>query len=335
MAMQARAGGRSPLLLSAVVVVLSGGSVASLLAWVFGLGRFSVFFWTLSAPSIVALAAVGAWLGSTTDERWRRLRTAMVAGTIGGLIGTAGYDLFRLPFHLAGYRLLAPIDSYGVLLLGASGSSPLTGFAGWAYHVSNGVGFGIAYAVVASGRRWWWAVGWAMILESATVLTPFVDTYALRGKWGVIAIAYAAHVFYGLPLGRWVERADERLAQLRDDTTRRPATIALGAVAVGLLAWHQPWSGLASLGDPVPVPSVREGRLVPRWVHVPVDGCLALENLDGSAYSVTGTGLAGTAVELPRRGTVDVCFPEAGVHRIRTSAKPDAGGFVIVDEELS
>ena len=311
-----------------MVVVLAGTPVASLLAWVFGLGRFSQWFWLLSAPGIVALAVIGLVIARRRDEP--RLHTAMVAGTIGGLIGTAGYDVFRLPFAFAGYRLLAPIDSYGVLLLGAPSSSELTGFAGWAYHVSNGVGFGIAYAVVALGRRWWWAVGWAMVLETATVLTPFVDTYALRGRWGLIGIAYAAHVFYGLPLGRWVERADDRVRQLREDTTRRPAVVALAVVVVGLLAWHQPWTSSASSTSDVAV--VRRGRLVPRWLHVPVDACRTIVNDDGTEHVLTG-GVDRT--ELPAHGEARVCFPEPGVHRLRTSAKPDAGGFVIVDEELS
>lgn len=305
--------------------------MASLLAWVFGLGRFSVWFWWVSAPGIVALAIVGLRVARRGDDV--RLHTAMVAGTIGGLIGTAGYDLFRLPFAFAGYRLLAPIDSYGVLLLGAPSSSALTGFAGWAYHVSNGVGFGIAYAVVALGRRWWWGVGWAMVLETATVLTPFVDTYSLRGKWGLIGVAYAAHVFYGLPLGRWVERADVRVAQLRDDTTRRPAVLALSAVAVGLLAWHQPWNAAMSGAEgPAESPVVQRGRLVPRWLHVPLDACRTIRNGDAADYVLTG---GAAPVDLPARGEAAVCFPEPGVHRIRTSAKPDAGGFVIVDEELS
>ena len=258
---------------SVAAVALAGAPVASLLAWVFGLGRFSVWFWWVSAPGIVALAVLGVVVGRRgTDPR---LHTALVAGTVGGLIGTAGYDLFRLPFAFAGYRLLAPIDSYGVLLLGAPSSSALTGFAGWAYHVSNGVGFGIAYAVVALGRRWWWGVGWAMVLETATVLTPFVDTYALRGRWGLIAVAYAAHVFYGVPLGRWVERAEERVGQLREDTTRRPALLALALVLVGLLAWHQPWAGTSTTAA-----VVRQGRLVPRWLHVPVDACRTVRNED-------------------------------------------------------
>ena len=265
-----------------------------------------------------------------------RLQTALVAGTIGGLIGTAGYDLFRVPFMVAGYRLLAPIDSYGVLLLGAPSSSALTGLAGWAFHFSNGVGFGIAYAVIALGRRWWWGVLWAMVLETATVLTPFVDTYALRGKWGLIAIAYAAHVFYGVPLGRWVERADVRVQQLHA-MTRRPALLSLAILTAALLVWHHPWATTANdhAGEAVgPGPSavVRHERFAPKWLHVGVGGCATLRNDDESTYKLKG--VPGDIALVPHAAT-RVCFPKAGVQRVRTTTNPDAGGFVIVDKELT
>ena len=315
-----------------VVIALAGAPVASLLAWVFGLGRFSVWFWRMSAPGIVALAAVG--LVTSKREPNSRLHTALVVGTIGGLIGTAGYDVFRLPFMFAGYRLLAPIDSYGVLLLGAQSSSALTGFAGWMFHVSNGVAFGIAYAVVALRRPWGWAVLWAMVLESATVLTPFVDTYALRGKWNLIGIAYAAHVFYGVPLGRWVQRADVRMEQLHE-MTKQPALLALALVTAGILIWHHPWA--TSVDDragervaPGPSAVVRHERFAPKWLHVPVNGCATLRNDDATGYKLKG--VPGDVSLVPRVST-RVCFATPGVHRVRTTANPDAGGFVIVDRE--
>jgi hypothetical protein len=81
---------------------------------------------------------------------------------------------------------------------------------------------------------------------------------------------------------------------------------------------------------------VRNGRFVPRWSHVAVAGCVDVRNTDMDSYDLAGAGGAGAGapVELPRRGTGRVCFPEAGVHRVRTSQEPEAGGFVIVDEAL-
>ena len=46
---------------SLVVVALAGTPVASLLAWVFGLGRFSVWFWRLSASPALSPSPRLAW----------------------------------------------------------------------------------------------------------------------------------------------------------------------------------------------------------------------------------------------------------------------------------
>jgi hypothetical protein len=318
--------------LAPVIAPLGLASVASLLAWVFGLGTFSAWFWWFSFPAMVALATVG---GLATRHGARpQLLLALRAGIVGGLLGTVGYDLFRVPFHLAGFRLLAPIDSYGVLILGAEGSSALSGFVGWCYHFSNGIGFGIAYAVVALGRRRWWAIAWAMVLETATVATPFAGTYAIAGKWHIIAIAYAAHVAYGWPLGRWVEDAPRRVGDLAQAVSR-PVAATLGALSVGLLLWHQPWSadGDDRAGEAVasgPSAVVRGGRLAPTWVRLGVGECAAVRNDDDVTHRLSGA--EGTPSLEPDRIT-DVCFTDDGVHRVRTSSKPDAGGYVIVDPE--
>jgi hypothetical protein len=324
--------GTSITLVDVAVALLGLGPVASLLAWVFGLGPFAVWFWAVSAPSILLLCSIVWW--ATRDGERPRLRLAVVAGTVGGLLGTFGYDVFRLPFHLFGLRLLTPIDSYGVLLLGADRSNDLTGLAGWLYHVSNGVGFGIAYGVVALGRRWWWGVLWAMVLETATIATPFVGTYGLRGRWVIIGIAYAAHVAYGVPLGRWVERASVRVPQLLE-LTRRPILVSLSVAVFGLFFWHHPWrsigsawSGSSAASASASVSVVRD-RFEPRWLRVAVGECVTVHNRDEVIHALRGAGEKPTP--LPARGSGRACFADDGVHRVRTSSRPDAGGYVIVD----
>jgi hypothetical protein len=299
---------RSEKALRGTVALLALLSVAPLLAWVYGLGRFAVWFRFVALPALLVVALV-AWRASRPGSRHPDVRTAMVAGTIGGLVGTIGYDVFRLPFLALGYRLLAPIDSYGVLLLDGHSSSALSGFAGWAYHFSNGICFGIAYAMVALGRNWRWGLLWAMVLETASVVTPFADTYAISGRWGIIAIAYGAHVPYGLALGWAGSRGDALYGQL-EEMGRRTPTFAVAALVVGLAVWHQPWS---SGGAGSASTSVVAGRFSPAWVRVPVGGCIDIA--DGA--------------ERQHR-----CFAEAGVHRLRLNDRPYSGGFVIVDPEL-
>jgi len=318
---------RAPLLRT-VVFLLGGTSVASLLAWVFDLGSFSTWFLAVGVPGQLALVAIGIWLARRPDLA--DMRTLLIAGLVGGLIGTIGYDLFRVPFALGGLRVLAPIDSYGVLALDAAASSTVTGFTGWSYHFANGLGFGLAYAAIAGkGRHWGWGLGWALLLETATVLTPFASTYALTGKWVPITIAYAAHVPFGLALGWCVQHADRVADEVR--TISRWSVPVLLVVLFGALAvWHRPWSSarpaeLDGVTDPAAV--IVEQRFDPEWLRVAPSGCVLFRNLDDRAYELD-FGAPSTVVA---SADTTVCFDEPGVHRVHTADEPYAGGFVIVD----
>lgn len=143
------------------------------------------------------------------------LEKALRVGCWGGLAGTVGYDLVRVPFHLYGFRVFAPIQAYGVWLLDADRSSGLTEAVGWLYHFSNGITFGIMYALVASGRHWGWGVLWGLCLESIVLSTPFARIFHMQGNWPAIAIAYGAHVAYGYPLGLIVQRGHDLTRPLK------------------------------------------------------------------------------------------------------------------------
>lgn len=308
--------------------------VASLLAWAFRLGRFDLWFLFVGIPALVVLFTVGFWVAHT--GRHPGVRTALIAGVAGGLVGTIGYDLFRVPFVMFGLRLFAPIESYGVLLLGAESSSPWTHLAGWAYHFSNGLGFGVFYACLALGRKWWWGLGWAMVLETATVVTPFATTYALKGKWGLIAIAYAAHVFYGVPLGKITE-SGRAFADSLVAVTSRPITWILASLLISLIIWHRPWSAPTEFREGRQVASgpsavVKGGKLAPDWLRVSPGSCASIKNLDTVSYDVGGA--SGSPRLVPGKIT-KVCFQRAGVMRVRLSDKPYSGGFVIVDPALA
>ena len=56
--------------------------------------------------------------------------------------------------------------------------------------------------------------------------------------------------------------------------------------------------------------------------------CVAFENRDDMTYVIQVDGDPAT---LPP-GAAEVCFTDTGVHRVRTTDAPYAGGFVIVDE---
>lgn len=317
--------------LRAIVCLLALLSVAPLLAWVYGLGSFAVWYWGLSVPALVALIGVAVWVGRGGQRP--ALAVALRAGAIGGLLGTVGYDLVRVPFHAAGLGLLAPIDSYGVLLANAMSSSPVTGFAGWFFHTTNGVCFGVAFAAVAARRPLWWAVAWAMVLETATVVTPFVDRYGLSGHPELIAVAFGAHVAYGVPLGLMC-RNPERTSRQLDEVAPRATVLALMAPVVALALWQRPWSTPAAVADgrrvaPGPSAVVRHDRFSPAWLRVPTGGCAAVRNDDREVHVVDGMD-----VTLEPGRVTELCPVGAGVHRIKLDGEARSGGFVLVDPEV-
>lgn len=315
------------------VFLLGGTSVASLLAWVYGLGSFAGWFLAVSVPGQLGLIGIALW--AVRREGMEELRVLLLAGLVGGLLGTLGYDLFRVPFVIGGLRVLAPIDSYGVLAAGAEASSQWTGLLGWGYHVTNGIGFGLAYAMIAPRKHWGWGVLWALVLETATIVTPFATEYALRTEDGFkllpISIAYAAHVPYGIAIGLAVQRPDGWARDVRR-LGRFAVPAMLAVVLAGLALWMRPWApGVAGEGRALadgPSAVVVDGRFEPEWLRVAPGDCVAFENRDDMTYVIQVDGDPAT---LPP-GAAEVCFTDTGVHRVRTTDAPYAGGFVIVDE---
>ncbi len=290
------------------ILLLSGGSIAALLADIYGIAPMHVVFWAASIPSMLALAVLGV-LPRVPLE----LRSRIRVGAVAGFAGTLGYDIVRVPFAFAGQRVFAPIESYGVLIADASASSELTSFLGWGYHFSNGITFGIAYAVVAARRHWLWGVAWGLVLESVAVFSPFAARYGIAGQLVPIAIAYGAHIFYGYPLGRIVQRMPS--------LPPRFVTVTLAVLAVGLLGWHRPW--LASTSDTARTIVVGD-RFEPEWVRIRAGECVTVENRALVGHQ-TPHG------EVKPASTSELCFPREGVYRVRLGPRPYSGGFVYVE----
>jgi hypothetical protein len=309
-----------------VVFVVAGGSIAALLADIFSIAPMWLVFWSASVPSMLLLAVLGASSRVHPD-----LRARIRVGAFAGVIGTLGYDIVRIPFALAGQRVFAPIESYGLLIANASASSGLTSTLGWSYHLSNGVTFGIAYAAIAARRPWPWGIAWGLALESVAVFSPFAARYGLQGQLVPIAIAYGAHICYGYPLGRLVQDLDRVDAALHR-VGRFSLAIVLVIASVGIVGWHRPFSQseverdasqLSSGGLPHTI--VTGVRFEPEWLRVRTGGCVVVDNRTDTRY------------ETPQ-GTVDanapstLCFDQPGIYRIRLGSRPYSGGFVYVDQ---
>jgi hypothetical protein len=292
-------------------------TVAPLLAWTQGLGAFAAWFWACTVPALVLVTATLVWWWRS--GRYPETVLAARAGVIGGLLGTVAYDLVRIPILATGRQVLAPIDSYGILLLSARASSPVTGFAGWMFHFQNGIFFGLAFALVMSSRRIWWAVGYALVLESGAVFSGFADYYHLRGQVDLIAIAYLAHIPYGLALG-WMTAAPARRMESWDRSLRAPVAVCLVALLGVLVAWHRPFATASSSAI-----VIESDHFHPRWARVAEGGCLVVTNRDHGRAALDG----GPVIAAGK--TVRWCPTGAGIHRTKISGRGGSGGYVIVD----
>ena len=318
-----------PLWAGLLTIALASTSILSLLADLYGVTSMGRFFWTITVPSLVGLVVIGSVRSPNLTELQRRIRV----GVFGGVIGTIGYDLIRLPFAVAGSRVFVPIDTYGLLITRAHMSSSITSTMGWLFHLSNGVTFGVMYAVVAARRHWLWGVVWGLTLETAVLVTPFKDRYVLAGQLGVVAIAYAGHFLYGWPLGKFVQHMDNTDRELRE-TFRYPSAIVLGLCVFAILLWQQPWheSSLRreagqlaqEAGEPVLLVAVGDA-FTPEFARIRPGECVRVVNRTDNEFA-TKFGDVGA------HSDAELCFPQAGVKRVRLDTTPFSGGFVYVDD---
>lgn len=268
----------------------------------------SAYFWAVKAhgdPELARALRLGCW---------------------GGLAGTIGYDVVRIPMHLIGYRVFAPISAYGVWLLEANRSSAWTEMTGWAYHFSNGLTFGLMYALWMGRRHWAWGLLWGLALESIVLSTPFARIFHMQGNYPAIAIAYGAHLAYGLPLGLVVWRWQES----ETDLVRQSAWWGLGLVSAFVLSFlplnleqdarSQPGTFL-----------VEGGRLNPTWLRLNSAGAIGVCNSSPSEVTIVDTA---NRRQLTVKGgaTEKWPFEKSGIYQcyIKTQGR-SISSFVIVE----
>jgi hypothetical protein len=173
--------------------------------------------------AIVALACGGAVLWALvmpklTVAARQSLRQRAVIGMTAGLAGTVAYDAARYgtvalfamsfqPFHV--------LSLFGEAFIGTGHSVWLTFAVGAAYHLSNGVFFGVAYALAFRRYAWWSGVLWGIGLELCmATLYPAWLRIQMLGEF--LQVSAVGHVVYGSVLGvvaaKALQRADRRTA---------------------------------------------------------------------------------------------------------------------------
>lgn len=309
---------RNPVVLRSIGVLAAMPSGMALLLHVGGFASLhTIAIWAF-LPSLLLLL----WVGRLSSS----VRDSMIVGAVGGLLGTFGYDLFRVPFMLMGKRVFAPISAYGVWLLDGDRSTALTELAGWSYHFSNGITFGIMYALVATRRSWKWAILWGLALETIVVVSPFADAFALRGAYGALAIAYAGHLAYGYPLGRVVERPARLLEWLR--AMPKGAVVFVGGlVLLGvLLPLFQ-----VQTSEPAMTFTATDGHLTPSWLRLSESGPISVLN-PGTSLLTVHNHSTGTDYTIAPGETQELNLAEPGIVQLSlTGEGRTRSSFVIVE----
>jgi hypothetical protein len=306
--------------------------VGALLAKVYGVSSMKTATLAVALPCCVGLILIGAWASHAGKKQ---LASALEIGFVGGLLGTIAYDLSRLPFSLAGQRIFAPISAYGIWILDASSSTRFTEVTGWTYHFSNGITFGVMYALFMRERHWGWGTAWGLMLETIALLTPFATIFGLSHNYSAIAIAYFGHVFYGLPLGWLVYRWGETREQLQ--TTSFWTKLMLFVFASGAVAWIL-FSPKNVNRDARAVEGefyVESQRLNPDWLRIERGQQVDIYNPGKDVFvQVKQTNLS----KLIRTGQREIfAFPETGIYQVFVQTdKRTQSSFVIVEpvEEL-
>jgi hypothetical protein len=197
---------RGQLALRVVVFALASLSFACLLGHFYG-------FWTMHFFGCWVLPPATAVLVWIAYRYPGHPRTWIVQGTLGGIVAAVAYDLYRLPFVLAGTPLFKVFPMFGQMLLGVPGppfaEEPTTAayLLGWFYHFSNGAALGIMFLAMAgnlTGRKaFWGAVIWALTVEFILLNTPYAGFFGLPLNGWFIFLTASAHLIFGIVLGLW------------------------------------------------------------------------------------------------------------------------------------
>jgi len=163
----------------------------------------------LALTAGVMVISVGSlWQRSSPMERTRLVRVVRV-GLLSGIVATAVYDASKFALSLldsSPYNPFEAIRVFGVLLAGNSAAPPLLYAAGTAFHLVNGISFGVVYCVLFGERGVPGGIAWGLFLEGFQ-LTLYPGWLDIRAYREFAQISALSHVAYGATLGLLCRRA--------------------------------------------------------------------------------------------------------------------------------
>lgn len=155
-------------------------------------------------PAVLVLLGALARARQEDDLLLHRLQV----GLVGGIVGTAAYDLARLVLLATGlfrHNLFSVMPIFGSLATGLPPSAPASVAAGWTYHVWNGVAFAGMYGIVAGPASWGYGVAFGMLLEAA-YMGVIPGLARVSADTAFVTASVLGHGVYGAVLGRVCER---------------------------------------------------------------------------------------------------------------------------------
>lgn len=185
----------------------AGTSIAALLLQLAGIIRMPYTLSFVTAPGMIFLLCVQIWAGRAGRLLIvNRIRVGFVAG----LVGLVAYNGARWAMGWLLSLSSSPFYSifiFGGLITGKPTESTAAAIAGWLYHVSNGVTFGIMYTLLAGSARWWLGLVWGMVLELA-MLIIYPSSAILRPPALVpfVVVSMTSHALFGAVVGLIAQR---------------------------------------------------------------------------------------------------------------------------------
>lgn len=183
--------------LRALLFLSSSFSIASLLSYFLGIARFDWLVFTALTSEVVIIASVALWAKA---YRVQPISSLLLSGLFAGALATLAYDVVRIPVAHSGIPVFKAISYFGTLLLGVQSPTPVSEILGWAYHLSNGVSFGLMYTALFRTPKIYTALLWGLTLEFVMLLTPYAEIFGYRRDTKFFAITFGAHAVYGLVL---------------------------------------------------------------------------------------------------------------------------------------
>lgn len=181
-------------------------SGAALLAHLLG----GIALWAAALAATAVLGVVLWRVFSQVDEPFRGVLARTIGvGALAGALATAGYDATKAALAALDPSSANPFEAlpvFGTLLLGGAAPPAARWVTGTAFHVVNGVSFGIAYCLLFGRRGVVAGIAWGLVLEGFQ-LTLYPGWLDVRLLQEFTVISGVSHVAYGVVLGATCRRA--------------------------------------------------------------------------------------------------------------------------------